>query len=65
MFWVESSQISSPLFDRVAGQVKVSAGHENLRGNLSYLASEVLESMLLPALSTLNQKGKETTRSHL
>ena len=40
MFWAESSQCNSPLFKRVAWQVKVLAGQINLRG--SFPARQVM-----------------------
>ena len=46
MFWAESLQCNSHLFNRVAGQVEVPAGQVNFRGSLPCLASNVLEPML-------------------
>ena len=48
MFWAESSQCNSPLFNGVAWQVEVPAGQVNLRGSLPHLASNVLVPMLQP-----------------
>ena len=48
MFWTDSSQCNSPLFNRVAGQVEVLAWQVNLRGSLPCSASNVLEPMLHP-----------------
>ena len=50
MFWAESLQCYSPLFNRAAGQVEVLAGQVNFRGSLPHLASNALESMLHPAV---------------
>ena len=51
MFWAESSQCNSPLFNRVAGQVEVPAGQVNFRSSLPCWASNVLEPMLYPVQS--------------
>ena len=48
IFWAESSQCSTPLFNRMAWQVEVPAGQVNFRGSLSHLASNVLKLMLHP-----------------
>ena len=55
MFWAESSQCNSPLFNRVAGQVEVLAGQVNFRGSLPCLASNVLEPILHPVTVLLGQ----------
>ena len=49
MFWAKASQSNSPLFNRVTGQVEVTAGQINFRVSLPYSASNVLEPMLHPA----------------
>ena len=48
MFLAEFLQCVSPLFYRVAGQVKVLAGQVNFRGSLPPSASNVLKPMLHP-----------------
>ena len=48
MFWVESSQCNSSLFNRVAGQVEVAAGQNNFRDRMHRRSSNVLEPMLHP-----------------
>ena len=48
MFWAESLQCNSPLFNRVAGQVEVPTGQVSFRGSLPRSARNILESMLHP-----------------
>ena len=60
MFWAESLQYNSPLFNRVAGQVEVLVGQVNYRGSLPCSASNILEPILHPALQIIGLKrGKE------
>ena len=48
MFWAESLQCNSPLFNRVAGQVEGPTGQVSFRGSLPRSARNILESMLHP-----------------
>ena len=52
MFWAESLQCNSPLFNGVAGEVEIPAGQVNFSSVLSLprLASNVLEPMLHPEI---------------